>query len=303
MPEVFNNGSEISKMHFYCYKILPLVYTDALSYYEMLCQTQAKLNEVIDTVNGFGNDFYIYVDEKIAEVESRVDVKLSDAEIKMNALLKQMQEQVDKVTNDLEAAKQYVDQQLAEQMEWVKEQIINVNANVAKQILQLREYIDAGDSIQKAYTDEQIQRVIDMIPEITSTIVVNPITGKQQKIQDALNDIVNYLKYWGITAIEYDNSFITASEYDNKNLTAIQYDLYGKYYLYKDPRFYMFNPFNGLNQFYQEVIYQIIDNFHKEQALTATEYDAMELTATIYDSLGRTAYLYDFFGTTGTPAI
>lgn len=35
----------------WCYKILPLVYDDSLSYYEVLCKTTAALNDVIENVN------------------------------------------------------------------------------------------------------------------------------------------------------------------------------------------------------------------------------------------------------------
>ena len=36
---------------FWCQKILPLVYDDSLSYYEVLCKLKAKLNEVIEQLN------------------------------------------------------------------------------------------------------------------------------------------------------------------------------------------------------------------------------------------------------------
>lgn len=42
----------IEKIKCWCNKILPLVYDDSLSYYEVLCKTTAKLNEVIDSTNG-----------------------------------------------------------------------------------------------------------------------------------------------------------------------------------------------------------------------------------------------------------
>lgn len=35
----------------YCYKILPLVYEDSLSYYEVLCKMKSALNDVIENVN------------------------------------------------------------------------------------------------------------------------------------------------------------------------------------------------------------------------------------------------------------
>lgn len=38
----------INKLRFYCQKILPLVYDDSLSYYEVLCKVVSKINELID---------------------------------------------------------------------------------------------------------------------------------------------------------------------------------------------------------------------------------------------------------------
>ena len=44
--------SEISSFRFWCQKVLPAVYDDSLSYYELLCKVVAKLNEVIKSQNG-----------------------------------------------------------------------------------------------------------------------------------------------------------------------------------------------------------------------------------------------------------
>lgn len=41
----------IDKFKFYCQKVLPLVYDDSLSYYEVLCKTVNKLNEIINSQN------------------------------------------------------------------------------------------------------------------------------------------------------------------------------------------------------------------------------------------------------------
>ena len=37
---------------FYCQKVLPLTYDNSLSYYEQLCKTTHKINEVIQVING-----------------------------------------------------------------------------------------------------------------------------------------------------------------------------------------------------------------------------------------------------------
>ena len=41
----------ITPIKFWCYKVLPLVYDDSLSYYEVLCKLVAKVNDVISVTN------------------------------------------------------------------------------------------------------------------------------------------------------------------------------------------------------------------------------------------------------------
>lgn len=41
----------IEKVRFWCFKVLPLVYDDSLSYYEVLCKVVDKLNEMIDELS------------------------------------------------------------------------------------------------------------------------------------------------------------------------------------------------------------------------------------------------------------
>ena len=44
-------NTSIEKVKFWCFKVLPLVYDDSLSYYELLCKCVDKLNEVIEDVD------------------------------------------------------------------------------------------------------------------------------------------------------------------------------------------------------------------------------------------------------------
>lgn len=56
---------KIDKVKFWCYKVLPLVYDDSLSYYELLCKVVSKLNELIEKYASF--------DDVVAEVQSAID--------------------------------------------------------------------------------------------------------------------------------------------------------------------------------------------------------------------------------------
>lgn len=51
------------KLRFWCQKVLPLVYDDSLSYYEVLCKIANTLNILIDNNNKLPE----YIEEKIIE--------------------------------------------------------------------------------------------------------------------------------------------------------------------------------------------------------------------------------------------
>lgn len=57
----------------------------------------------------------------------------------------------------------------------------------------------------------------------------------------------------------------------------------------------LYDPATGTMQDLQSIIYSLYDN-SRNDALTATEYDALELTATAYDAYELTASQYDMNG-------
>lgn len=78
----------IDKLKYWCNKILPLVYDDSLSYYEVLCKTSAKLNEVITSTNGLLDAWDTYkndIDAAFGEYTSGLDKKFDKLSDKMSA--------------------------------------------------------------------------------------------------------------------------------------------------------------------------------------------------------------------------
>lgn len=66
----------INNIQYWCNKILPLVYDDSLSYYEVLCKTSAKLNEVINSTNGLLDAWNTYkndIDAAFGEYTAKLD--------------------------------------------------------------------------------------------------------------------------------------------------------------------------------------------------------------------------------------
>ena len=86
--------SEISSFRFWCQKVLPAVYDDSLSYYELLCKVVAKLNEVINSQNGT-NDHVTELAQQFEQlkndlqgtIESEAE-KIVDNYVKTNNLVK-----------------------------------------------------------------------------------------------------------------------------------------------------------------------------------------------------------------------
>lgn len=65
--------------NFWCQKVLPLVYTDALSYYEMLGKFVGKLNEVIGNVNNL-NENTVFSVNNVKPVNGNVTIDASSFE-------------------------------------------------------------------------------------------------------------------------------------------------------------------------------------------------------------------------------
>lgn len=64
----------VEKLKFWCQKVLPLTYDESLSYYEVLCKTNHKLNEVIDALNNLNPEVTDY--ESLTNLPSINNVEL-----------------------------------------------------------------------------------------------------------------------------------------------------------------------------------------------------------------------------------
>lgn len=294
-------AGEVKPLKFCCSKVLPLVYDDWLTEYEGLCKVSYKLNEVITLVNSFQDDFKQYTDQQIEILRQELTAKLNEAVTELNNTMRNLELKVNQqlANNEakMKALEDYVNGAISDNQIWISNKIAQLEQKITDQINYLKQYVDSQDELLKGYIDSEIQRVIDMIPEITSVMVVNPITGKLEPIQDALDYLTWVFKYHAYKALEYDNEQFTADYYDNAGLTAWEYDVYGKKILHVDMRFHMRSPITGEIVCYKDVINWLIAQ-HRENGLTATEYDGLSLDASVYDGKNLSAFDYDFNGKT-----
>lgn len=90
--------NKIGALRYWCTKIIPLVYDDSLSYYEVLCKVTEKLNEVIEVANAGG-----WTQEEIeAFVKKSVDEYLAEIDLPTSAEIGQLQSDVDTAKTDIE---------------------------------------------------------------------------------------------------------------------------------------------------------------------------------------------------------
>lgn len=64
--------ANIEKLRYWCYKVLPLVYDDSLSYYEVLCKVVEKLNELVEKYASF-DELVAEIEQAIADLQKQID--------------------------------------------------------------------------------------------------------------------------------------------------------------------------------------------------------------------------------------
>ena len=264
----------------------------------------SDLGWLIKKVSTIGNEYQELVEymnqHKIeyAELESRVtnlETEINNFETEIDNRFVQLQDEL----------KTDIDEKIAVVIAEVKTAIAGIDLaleNLKNEFRQFKiettglviQYYNLG----KDYTDFKIQELINSLPELTTVYVFNPIKGHITTLQEAINDLYDLGHPYGITAKEYDDMEITASDYDALEITAFDYDIYAikileEAGLIKNKWHYMYDPFTGDYVPLQTVIEELA-NLHKENPITAEEYDALDITAEDYDALEIGAKDYDF---------
>lgn len=193
---------ELSKLRgFYCYKILPLVYDDSLSYMELLSKVIQKINEVIDTVNNISVDILnqakAYTDEAIANALSEVDTKINELNqmIEDNReyfenLIETTTENFNNIVNDLQRQyyqfTTYVNGELTD----VRNDIADTNQRLDDSIIAVNARTDLMIALNNDYLLDEFE---NHLPEKQK--VNNALEGEKYTVQD----MFDYLCHLHIT--------------------------------------------------------------------------------------------------------
>ena len=242
---------------------------------------------------------------RLTAVENEINTFEQQIEAQFDTLSRdiaaQMEQQRAEIAAYLQRTEQEINRMIVEfqnEMARIKAALIQEMNDLRAQVLRLmadiQSTLQANDEFIFEWVNRRLQEFIDSLPEILTVMVYNPYRGEVTDIQVALNDIYSLVCIWGLTARQYDTLQLTAQEYDNLYLTAQEYDTLGYRLLYKDPYYYMIDPFTGDNVLIKTVVWKLAD-LHKN-ALTASAYDALALDADTYDLKGLEAYDYDWNG-------
>lgn len=187
---------------------LPTTFLDSLSYYEQLswlCHyvTETlipKINENINLSNQIINEFNTIRDE------------VDDAKQEVATLTQKVLDLTVKLAEEIQKNKDYVDEE----------------------IIKLSSYLELLISTQiKTLNDElhsEVSRLDEKIENfpLKNTIFYNPIRGTETTLEIYLQDLLELLRNFAITASEFDELELTATQFDEKEITAYLFDFRGK---------------------------------------------------------------------------
>lgn len=261
-------------------------------YEEAMQRLQAVENE-IDTFEARVQAEFDRLAEEQAAAFAEQTAKLDRAIQEMKA---EVTQEILKLREDVAAAIADFQTQFNQMKAQVEAEITSLRILINQEIVRLNETLEVNNAYIRQYVEDRIDQFINDFPTMINMVpVYNPVRGDMTSLQQAINDLYDVARVYGLTAEQYDSLNLTAKAYDDKELTAMEYDQYGYIKLgYPDENWYMISPFTGQFTKVKNVVMDLA-HFHMV-GLTAQEYDDLELEAEEYDLKEITAFDYDWFG-------
>lgn len=143
--------TKIKNFRFWCQKVLPTIYDDSLSYYEVLCKIRDLINDIITNM------------DSLAEAIEDLDNRLDAVEAKLNDLSQLIIDEVKRYIQSDEFVEQLIDELTSSQTfnNWFHDFITN-NPDVIR------------DLINSEYFDEYFNDYITNNPDIVNSLLSNP---------------------------------------------------------------------------------------------------------------------------------
>lgn len=237
-----------------CFKVLPTVYGDSLSYYEVLCELTYTIDQVIKQLDVDNSEVYKYIDSQdnkvLATSRAYTNEQIYKVEQQLNQSLVQL---ITLIQTTDSSTRAWVTEQLSELENWIKKQsnsifVINpINGkldslqNVLNEYYNLFNYYaltcieydtlgltaDEYDSMKlTAYMfDYYSKKYLWFNSEL---VMYHPVTGVMTSYKNVINFLIEQHREDGLTSTEYTAKNLTATQYSNANISAYDYDWKGK---------------------------------------------------------------------------
>lgn len=277
--------------------VLPAVYDDVLSYEEWLSKVVARCNELSDyiaeTIGDIENLIKINVKAELAALENKYDKEIAD----IHVILNRLQEDLDAVNGRIDRLDAKVDRNFQTLLSYVDEKILALKANFNQEIydfyLRCKEYTDTKVNAERLYRRADIKGLNDRLDQYVREwpLVYCPPLGRYTDVEHSIVECWDSLRYFCLTAGEYDEFNFTCDEFADLLMTAFEYDVWSGYLLRNSIK-EMFNPFTGKRENIRDVI-NYIAMLLKYNAKTASEYDGYNFTAAEFDASTFNAYAQD----------
>ena len=279
------------------------IVTDINSVNAWVAEHKIEYQEAITELNRIANEidtFEAQIEAQFEQLKLEQQQSFDEQTAKLNVAIAQMTAEVQKELADFRQEFSQIIVDFTTQFNQIKleiqQEIINLRVLVNQEIIKLNNLVISNNDYVRDYVENRLDQFLADFPTLLIDIpVYNPVRGKNTTLQQAIDDIYDMARMWGLTAIQYDSLGLTAEEYDNYSLTALEYDQNGYVLLgYPDENWYMVSPFTGQYTKVKDVVMDLA-HFHME-ALTAKGYDDLELEAEEYDNKNITAFDFDWFG-------
>ena len=281
--------------------VLPAVYDDVLSYEEWLAKVVQRCNELSDYITETLEYFNVHIEDivdarikaQLKDITDKYDKAISD----LNARVDDVSAQIDGINNRLTQLDEKIDRRFNNLKKYIDDKLLEILANFNHDIyeffLQCKRYTDNKVNEERIYRRADINEINARLDSYIREfpLVYCPPIGNYTDVESSIVYCWNSLRYFALTAGEYDAFEYTCVEFADLALTALEYDLYGAEIL-KDSIKQMFNPFTGKNENIRDVV-NYIAMLLKYNAKTATEYDGYGFTASEFDASDFNAYRQD----------
>lgn len=166
---------DIKPFRFWCQKVLPLVYDDSLSYYEVLCKIVIKLNEVIEATDGFDaalDRLKDLLQAEIAATAKRLTQRLTE---NVNNLQNQISRNVNNLQKQIYVNKTHIED--------TNGKLMDVQQTLQAEITELQEWVEQFEW----------ENLLDKVKDVVYELIPSQMSVR---LDESGHIIIDYWRPW-----------------------------------------------------------------------------------------------------------